>query len=349
MASSALDLLLPELDRQGTDSLWLVDENIPAGDWPVRPGVAVVGNRFDLIRCLDAQGWPARFSDFDLSPWAAGSLNRILYRVSKEKPIVHHLINEAARLLKPAGELVLIGDKNEGIRTYARKAQQRLGGTREENRSGSLWRARISRGSTPGEPLEDKHYAQLRPLEGNDGLEYLTKPGQFGWNKIDRGSAFLLERLPTMLGQPLPLSGRVLDLGCGFGYLALNACAPDCRLCCTDNNAAALASVQANLSARGFSQAEVVASDAGDSLSGPFDLVLCNPPFHAGFSVEGDLTDRFLEQIRRLLAPEGQACLVVNQHIPLERKAQGRFACIDRHADNGHFKLIRLAAPLKKP
>lgn len=101
----------------------------------------MVGNRFDLIRCLRAQGWPAHFSDFDLSPWADGSLNRILYRVSKEKAIVHHLINEAARLLKPTGELVLIGDKNEGIRTYARKAQQRLGGTREESRVGALWRA----------------------------------------------------------------------------------------------------------------------------------------------------------------------------------------------------------------
>lgn len=37
MASSALDLLLPELNRQGADSLWLVDENIPAGNWPIRP------------------------------------------------------------------------------------------------------------------------------------------------------------------------------------------------------------------------------------------------------------------------------------------------------------------------
>ncbi len=349
MAHTALDLLRAELARPVPGTLWFADENIPAATWPPSPSVEVIGNRFDLIRGLRDQGWPAHFSDFDLSAWPDGSISRILYRVSKEKPVVHHLINEAARLLAVGGELILIGDKGEGIKTYSRKAQQRLGGDREESRHGSIWQARLSRGSDIDAPLDDKEYPRLRPLDGSDGHIYQTKPGQFGWNKIDRGSAFLIEQLPAMLECPLPLEGRVLDLGCGFGYLALNACAPDCALTCTDNNAAALIAVRANLVARGFSAAEVVASDAGDTLEGPFATILCNPPFHAGFGVEGDLTDRFLEQTRRLLAPDGVACFVVNLHIPLERKAQGRFARIDCHADNGHFKLIRLRDPIQRP
>lgn len=346
MADTALNLLQTELNRRVANTLWFADENIPAEPWPPHAGIEVIANRFDLVRHLNEQGWQAHFSDFDLSPWPDASIDRILYRVSKEKPIVHYLINEAARLLKPDGELILIGDKGEGIKTYSRKAQQRLGGRRLEARHGSVWQVTLSCGQCLGDPLDDRDYTRLRPLDSGDDSLWLTKPGQFGWNKIDRGSAFLIEQLPLMLGRSLPLDGRVLDLGCGFGYLGLSACAQDCRLSCTDNNAAALIAVHANLAERGFTQAEAIASDAGDSLQGPFDLILCNPPFHAGFGVEGDLTDRFLEQSRRLLAADGNACFVVNQHIPLERKATGRFARIHCHADNGHFKLICLGDPL---
>lgn len=347
MADTALSLLRQELLLPGSNRLWIVDENIPADLCSPQSDLKVVGNRFDLILSLKQQGWSAEFSDFDLARIPDVSLERIIYRVSKEKPVVHHLINESARLLEPGAELVLIGDKSEGIKTYSRKAEQRLGGTREERKEGSVWRAVMTKGGTTGEPLEDQNYRDLRALGLDGGETYLTKPGLYGWNKIDRGSAFLIEQLPVMLGTELPLRGPVLDLGCGFGYLALNACDGETRLTCTDNNAAALLACEANLVQRGL-QGSVIASDAGRELEPGFDTILCNPPFHAGFSVEGDLTERFLEQAARLLAPNGSACFVVNLHIPLERKAASLFAQIDCHADNGHFKLIRLSQPLNR-
>lgn len=345
MADPAIALLQTELNQSPDHTLWLVDENIDPKTLPsCRPGIRVVGNRFDLIRSLQAQGWPATFSDFDL-PTSRDGYARILYRISKEKPVVHYLINRAAELLMPGGELILLGDKSEGIKTYSRKAQQYLGGDREEHKQGSFWRCRLTRGTDTGEHLDDQHYTEIRVVAEDANHRYLSKPGLFGWNKLDRGSAFLVEQLPAMLDTPLPLSGRVLDLGCGFGYLAVNCAGPDTELYCTDNNAAALALCRANLQQTGLS-GEVIASDAGDSLEGVFDTILCNPPFHAGFGIEGDLTDRFLAASQRLLSANGSACFVVNQHIPLERKAQSRFAQIHCHADNGHFKLIRLRSPL---
>ncbi|WP_432697483.1 methyltransferase [Marinobacterium sp. YM272] len=349
MADTALNLLVEELRQPDGRRLWIVDENIPPQLLPPQPNTQVIGNRFDLIRAMRQQGWNAELSDFDLSQWPASSLEKLIYRVSKEKAVVHHLINEAARVLRPDGELILIGDKGEGIKTYARKAQQRLGGSKEEQKQGSVWRVTVSLGEADSALLDDQDYPLLRDFQPADAELYLTKPGLFGWNKIDRGSAFLVENLAAMTGQALPLEGRILDLGCGFGYLALNACATSAALTCTDNNAAALIACRANLNARQFTQAEVIASDAGDSLEGTFDIILCNPPFHAGFGVEGDLTDRFLRQARRLLDSNGTACFVVNQHIPLERKARGLFARIHCHADNGHFKLVQLKEPVNKP
>ena len=343
-----MDLISSELNQllhqtQGK-TLWLVDENIQLTT-TCRTDIDVIGNRFDVIERLQACGWQAHFSDFDLSACADAEYDRIIYRVSKEKPVVHHLIGAASRLLKPDGTLTLLGDKGEGIRTYARKAADCLGSARTEQKlGGDSWRADITRGDC-GECPPDQHYTELRPVCEDGQHVYWSKPGLFGWNKIDRGSAFLIEQLPAMLEQPLPLSGRVLDLGCGFGYLAINAAGPETQLVCTDNNAAALSACRHNLQLAGLN-GEILATNAGDRLSGQFDTILCNPPFHSGFTVDGDLTDRFLQAAQRLLSGNGSACFVVNQHIPLERKASGLFRDIQLHADSGQFKLVRLRHPI---
>ncbi|PSL10515.1 16S rRNA m(2)G 1207 methyltransferase [Marinobacterium halophilum] len=347
-----MDLLTPELNHylRSTQrpTLWLVDENIQL-DTAANPQVHVIGNRLDVIERLQAQHWQAQFSDFDLSAYAEGHFAQVLYRVSKEKPVVHYLISEAKRLLATGGSLILLGDKGEGIRTYARKAEACLGGVRQERKlGGDSWCAEITAAYAPGTCPEHQDYTALRQVCSDQHHQYVSKPGLFGWNKVDRGSALLIEHLPAMLEAPLPFRGSVLDLGCGFGYLAINAAGPESRLVCTDNNAAALQACRYNLNQAGLNGAEVIATNAGDRLQPDFELILCNPPFHSGFSVDGDLTDRFLHSAQRLLAVNGTACFVVNQHIPLERKAAGLFADIVTYMDSGQFKLVRLRQPINR-
>jgi 16S RNA G1207 methylase RsmC len=347
---SDIDPIAQELRRllaaARTPTLWLVDDN-PPPHCPPNPAVTVVGNRYDLISRLRQQGWQAHFSDFELEPLPAAGFTTLLYRVSKEKAVVHHLIGAARRLLTPGGELLLLGDKGDGIRGHARTAERCLGGARNERKlGGSSWRAAIERTAAAGECPDHQDYPRLRPACSDQRFEYWAKPGLFGWNKIDQGSAFLIQQLPALLATPLPLSGSLLDLGCGFGYLALNAAGPETRLVCTDNNAAALLACRHNLERAGL-EGEVVASDAGDGIQQRFDTLLCNPPFHSGFRVDGELTDRFLAAAQRLLAPQGTACFVVNRHIPLERKAARRFTDLHLWADNGRFKLVRLRQPIQ--
>ncbi|HZY32369.1 MAG TPA: methyltransferase, partial [Rhodanobacter sp.] len=43
---------------------------------------------------------------------------------------------------------------------------------------------------------------------------YVSRPGLFAWDRIDRASALLAEHLPA------DLHGRVADLGAGYGYLS---------------------------------------------------------------------------------------------------------------------------------
>jgi 16S rRNA (guanine1207-N2)-methyltransferase len=260
---------------------------------------------------------------------------------------VHHLLNQAWRCLKPDGELWLSGFKNDGTKTYIEKIAKLLGCDKNIKKNGQVYTAQLIKHSPFDAQLQldSSDYTLTRPIVSDSGLTLISKPGLFGWNKIDAGSALLIAQLEQVLSnRPAPQTG--LDLGCGYGYLtvAANQIPPAVakNWILTDNNAAALQIAAANLQLNNIN-GQVIGADAGFGLPVKADLLLCNPPFHQGFSVDGDLTDKFLTNASRLLAPDGLALFVVNQFIPLERKAAPLFKQVKTLVDNGSFKVISLS------
>jgi len=325
--------------------LWIADENALHGLAAAAPAanITLISNRFDVARQARELGFVAQFSDFDFTPLAGNSIRTAIYRISKEKPVVHHIINEAWRVLAPGGELVLSGLKQEGIKSCIEKAGVLFGNAQSRKVGKVYLGTALKRHAAPApEPLDSKHYSALRLIE-TPQLDFYSKPGLFGWDKIDQGSAFLVEQLPRILPGAQRPPTSLLDLGCGYGYLSIMTrdLALERRVA-TDNNAAALLAMGKNAEHYGL-PVEVVADDCGGQLTPGFDLILCNPPFHQGFSVDGALTDKFLRQTRRLLSAQGMAVFVVNQFIPLERAAQKYFRVVDTASRNPSFKLIRLA------
>src|SRR5690606_29767337 len=68
--------------------------------------------------------------------------------------------------------------------------------------------------------LDSDHYPDLRELTIGE-LRFLSKPGLYGWNKIDQGSALLVETFKAHFPSANCHYQRCLDLGCGYGYLML--------------------------------------------------------------------------------------------------------------------------------
>lgn len=358
-------LLSTALARAEAPVLWIVDEHISHPSRWLRErknDVTVISNRYDSY--LDAQmaGIPAHFNDIELTPFPA-TYRTIVYRISKEKALVHHIINASKNALQNQGTLMLIGGKQEGIKTYIDKASAYLGPiTHQQNGEHSTRLACLQKSATHTEapPLDDKDYPRFRQIGEEAGLQFYSKPGQFGWDKIDQGSQFLVTHFDTCFDTPVntvnasfntKAPGHVLDLGCGYGYLALHISRykPE-RIIATDNNAAALASCRFNFAHNHFDyttghDVNVIADDCGRRITEKFDTIICNPPFHQGFSTSTEMTDRFIEQTRRLLKPTGQALFVVNQFIPLEQKAADSFRKIEAFAKNKGFKLVRLQQP----
>lgn len=341
MSDSASQWLLEQIhSARGLASLWCLDEHAQGETLPNASSLSVITNRWDQSELTRHAALDTHFSDFDFSTWADGSLDRVFYRVSKEKPVVHHIINEAGRCLKPGGELVLCGHKTDGTKTYIDKASAYLGQREKAKKMGQLYVAHLVRSDRLATPLDDSDYTIPRPIFTDDDVQFFSKPGLFGWQKRDRGSALLWEQAAPRL--QASGASTLLDLGCGYGYLGLMTHRlPLKRRVLTDNNAAALAMAAYNAEHNGI-PAEVIGADCGERITDTFDAVLCNPPFHQGFGVSGDLTDRFLRSTHTHLTPNGRAWFVVNRFIPLEQKARGLFTHAEVLADRDGFKVIEL-------
>lgn len=338
--------LLPQLNdllqNAPDSSLWCIDENL-AGFAPAHYLGAILTNRFDIADSF-AQRGNLHFSDFDFSPFPEGTLSWVLFRIAKEKAINLHILSEALPRLKEDGRLFLLGYKNEGILSLASRMEESGGCKALLQKMGKqLYLLEVS--ATPAQQetstVEEKHdYASLQRL-AMDGLDFYTKPGIFGWNKIDTGSRLLMD-VAEQHHLPTP-EEKVLDLGCGYGYLSIRAHQMGFRqIDATDNNAAAIHACRQNFSLHNIS-GSVLADDMASHNREKYEVILCNPPFHQGFSHHKELTAAFLRRLSCLLARKGEIFLVTNQFIAVERYATTLFSSVEPLEKSVGFKVIRLS------
>lgn len=327
----------------GPRGLLVADENCPAELFAVLPaGTPVLSNRWDLYSAAAERGLRAAFSDFELP--TEGALELIAAPVAKERAVVRHLINRAGRALAPGGRLLLWGGKQTGIKTHGRDAAAALGSAPEVRKLGRDYLALATRGGAEPQPLADDHYAELRPLLNYGGRPLYTKPGLFGWDRIDTGSALLAARLPELFAR-LGVPERVLDLGCGYGLLAVAAQAAGARhITATDNCAAALAACARNFAAHGI-DGEVIPADCAAEIDARFELVLCNPPHHRGFAADQNLTARFFRAAADHLGARGAALFVSHRTVPAPNLAAAAFGHCELVASAENFLVHLLQRP----
>ena len=350
MNDQSVELLVQQLSRCEGKCLIVADENWANAGWHsvAHSGNAsrtLFSNRYEIAESAKQAGIETCFNDFDFSALEAASFDYILFRVSKERPVSHHIINQASALLKADGQLLLSGEKNDGVKTYTDHACKLFGDKCKPQKQGNYYLACITKYAVSNKLLDDKDYLNLRAIKSTENLPLQSKPGIFGWNKIDQGSAFLIEHLSGFL-QSYPEENApqsLLDLGCGYGYLS---CAASLygfqKITATDNNAAALRACGANFESLKIN-GNIIAGDAGSQIDEKFDAIICNPPFHQGFNIDSALTEKFLSSSKRLLAPSGKALFVVNNFIALEKKAKDYFSEVEEVARSGSFKLIRVS------
>jgi 16S rRNA G1207 methylase RsmC len=165
-----------------------------------------------------------------------------------------------------------------------------------------------------------------------------TANGVFAGDGLDKGTAVLLREVPPPTGTP-----RLLDLGCGWGAIALGLAltCPGARIDAVDVNDRALALCRDNAAALGLadrvtaSRPEQVPSDRR------FDQIWSNPPIRIGKAALHELLGTWLGR----LAPGGVAHLVVGKNLgadTLQRwLVEQGFAC-ERTSSAKGFRILQV-------
>jgi 16S rRNA (guanine1207-N2)-methyltransferase len=134
-----------------------------------------------------------------------------------------------------------------------------------------------------------------------------TDRGVFSNGAVDAGTKLLLLSAPTP-----PPTGDLLDLGCGYGPVALTLArrAPAATVWAVDVNERARALCAANAAANAITNVRVAAPDEVSS-EVTFRTIWSNPPIRIGKAALHLLLHEWLAR----LAPDGTAMLVVQKHL----------------------------------
>ena len=140
----------------------------------------------------------------------------------------------------------------------------------------------------------------------------VTSSGVFSADRLDRGTRVLLDHVPDP-----PATGVLLDLGCGWGpiALALADAAPEATVLAVDVNERAVDLAARNASAAGLGNIRaLLADDLLAELSGgsaTVDLIWSNPPVRIGKEALHSLLLTWLA----LLSDNGEAWFVVQKNL----------------------------------
>lgn len=183
---------------------------------------------------------------------------------------------------------------------------------------------------------------KLRSIQASlAGTEYSlsTSNGIFSPERIDAGTQVLLATVP-----PPPPGGNLLDLGCGWGPIALSLAleSPRATVWAVDVNQRALDLVRANAETVGATNVRAVMPDeVPDEVT--FMAIWSNPPIRVG---KNEL-HAMLEQWMPRLEPGCDAWLVVQKNLgsdSLHRWMDDTFAstlAVSRAATNRGYRVLR--------
>jgi len=239
------------------------------------------------------------------------------------------VLAHALRVLKPHAALTAFAPKDKGG-SRLKKALERFGCEVSEDAR------RHHRFCYAERPEAPNSLAEVMAAGGPrlvSALGLWSQPGVFSWDRIDPGTARLMEHLP-------PLKGRGADLGCGIGVLATHILAQGeiSELAAIDIDRRAVECARHNLDDPRVQVRWADVRRMEGQITG-LDFVVMNPPFHDGGAEDRALGSAFIRAAGGMLGKGGTCWLVANRHLPYEATLAETFAKVTPKVEVGGFKV----------
>lgn len=242
----------------------------------------------------------------------------------------------ACRLCKDTGVVVVNGNKTDGVDSMVKAVKKIMPveGVISKSHGKVFWVEPQSA------PLEWETAARPKPNK----FGYVTAPGMFSPDKIDKGSTLLAEHFDKSI------KGRVADLGAAWGYLSK-------ELLNRVENIELLDIFEAEHSALEAAKLNVVDDRVSfhwqdvPSLEKPseaYHTVVSNPPFHQTRAADPSLGAGFIATAARIIKGSGQFLMVANRQLPYEAALDKNFRSWDMLHQDASFKVIRARNPRSK-
>ncbi|WP_342322310.1 16S rRNA (guanine(1207)-N(2))-methyltransferase RsmC [Kosakonia sp. BYX6] len=259
-----------------------------------------------------------------------GDSDTLIYYWPKNKPEALFQLMNLLSLLPVGTDIFVVGENRSGVRS----AEQMLAEYCPLNKIDSARRCGLYHGRLEKIPAFDAN--SFWGEYALDSLTIKTLPGVFSRDGLDVGSQLLLSTLTPHT------KGKVLDVGCGAGVLAavLASHSPKVRLTLCDVSAPAVEASRATLAANGF-EGEVFASNVFSEVTGRFDMIISNPPFHDGLQTSLEAAQTLIRGAVRHLNSGGELRIVANAFLPYPDVLDQVFGFHEVLAQTGRFKVYR--------
>lgn len=257
-----------------------------------------------------------------------------IVQITRDKNENLGLIARAQRRTANGGLILIDGDKTDGIDSLYKTMRKTVGDMPSVTKSHgrAFWWIKNAT-----QVLPDWETA-LQPTKQVHGFQ--THAGMFSPEKIDQGS----ELLATVFEGNL--SGKVADLGAGWGWLSQAALAVNPKIDSLDlfeaeQTALTCAKLNVTDERASFHWADVTSMPTTRA----YDAIIMNPPFHQSRRADPALGRQFIATAAKLLRPKGRLWMVANRQLAYEDALTELFGSWENLEETSRFKVFRARNP----